>query len=57
MYVMYWEEKLKVFYIYWVFEYKSIFWLCLVVYGIILCWFYYYLYFFIFMYGILIEVE
>lgn len=57
MYVMYWEEKLKVFYIYWVFEYKSIFWLCLVVYGIILSWFYYYLYFFIFMYGILIEVE
>lgn len=57
MYVMYWEEKLKVFYIYWVFEYKSIFWLCLVVYGIILCWFYYYLNFFIFMYGIRIEVE
>lgn len=57
MYAMYWEEKLKASYIYWVPEYKSTFWLCPAVYGIILCWFYYYSNFFTFMYGTLTEME
>lgn len=57
MYAMYWEEKLKASYIYWVPEYKSTFWLCPAVYGIILCWFYYYSNFFTFMYGTRTEVE
>lgn len=57
MYAMYWEEKIKASCIYWVPEYKSTFWLCPAVYGIILCWFYYYSNFFTFMYGTLTEVE